>query len=133
MMRSILLAAVLQLPVMAVPVVSGGITGIGDVFIPLGSGAASETVGRIVLFSPPPNINAAAANAGLTAANLNGLPGGPFRGAANLSQDFTGGVLTDGIRFTVSATPLVVTGSPTFAYFAALDDRTGPTRPCSCR
>jgi len=113
------------LPALAVPIASGITTAIGDVPVPIAAGIGSSTVGRITAFSPANNITAAATAAGLTAATLNGLPGGPFRGAATVAQLFTGGILTDGIRFTVSATPLVVSGSPTFAYFAALDDLTG--------
>ena len=123
--RLLILLALAPLPALAVPIASGNATAIGDVPVSIAPGIGSSTVGRVNFFSPANNITAAATAAGLTAATLNGLPGGPFRGAATVGQLFTGGVLTDGIRFTVSATPLVISGSPTFAYFAALDDLTG--------
>ena len=126
-MRSLLLAAMLQLPVMAVPIISGGVNNVGGVLVPLGGGVFTQTVARVGLINPANNLAAVETAAGLPAGTLDTLPGNPFRRAGIATATFTGGILTDGIRFTASALPFTLnTGvTPTFAYFAALDDLTG--------
>ena len=126
MLKRFLLVGLFSAPVMAVPVISGGLSGNGGIFIPIGPGGL-VTVGRVGLINPANNIAAVATSAGLTGAQLDGLTGGPFRRAGIATGTFTGGILSDGIRFTASATTAVLnTGvTPVYAYFAALDDLTG--------
>jgi len=127
MLKRFLFVGLFSTPAMAVPVISGGLSGNGGIFVPdIGLGATT-TVGRFGLLNPANNIATIATASGLTAAQLDGLTGGPFRRAGIMTATFTGGILTDGIRFTASATTFLLnTGvTPVYAYFAALDDLTG--------
>ena len=112
---------------MAVPIISGGVNNVGGLLVPLGGGVFTQTVARVGLLNPANNLLTVENAAGLPAGTLDTLPGNPFRRAGIATATFTGGVLTDGIRFTALAAPFTLnTGvTPTFAYFAALDDLTG--------
>ena len=127
MKNILLLLGVLTAQAAAVPILSGGVSNVGGVLVPLGGGFFTETVTRVGLINPANNIAAVETSAGLPAGSLNTLPGSPFVRAGIAAATFTGGVLGDGIRFTAQANPFILnTGvTPNFAYFAALDDLTG--------
>ena len=127
MLKRFLLITLFSAPALAVPVISGGLSGNGGIFIPDIGFGATTTVGRFLIPNPADNIAAIATASGLTAAQLNALTPGPVRRAGIMTATFTGGILTDGIRFTASATTLTfnTAAAPVYGYFAALDDLTG--------
>ena len=62
------------------PVISGTFNFVGGVPIPLPTTTGgTTTVTRVGLINPLENVIGSAPTFGLTAADLNGLPGGPFR------------------------------------------------------
>jgi len=125
MLKRFLLLALFSTPVMAVPILSGGLSGNGGTFVPIGGSGGTELLGRIPFQNPGNNVAAIATAAGVTSSDLTGLLPGGVR-AAIITGTFTGGIVGDGIRFIASNLNINLSpANPAYAYYAALDDLTG--------
>lgn len=121
--RQLLLTGALLLPAQAAPVISGTFAQSGGAVgvVPLSTTGGSTRLLRLGnTTNPGNNIATIESAAGLPAGTLTTLLPGAHR-AGTLSAVFTGGLAGDSIEFDALQLQLVVLGSPSFAYFVALD------------
>ncbi len=122
--KRLLLVGALFLPAQAAPIISGTFAQDGGAvgIVPISATGGSTRIARLGNGggNPANNIATIESNAGLPAGTLTTLLPGAHR-AGVLSAVFTGGLIGDSIEFDASQIQLVALGSPSFAYFVALD------------